>query len=182
MTDNIVDLPKKKINENYPNQNFEFIEDEYWKPVIYHGKVIEKYTVSNYGNVIGPRGYKLKWTPRSKTAPYPSVHLPMQPGLFEHDYEGRQNQVNVHILVANAFLPLDENIPEEIDGFIEIDGRSIHLWSLFTEKQKRWIRSLLQVDHIDDDINNPHVDNLHFTTPYKNNTHIKKALNESCNK
>ena len=187
MSDNITDITKKKINQHFPNQDFGFIEDEYWKPAIMHGKTIDGYTVSNYGNVIGPKGYKLKWTGRSKTQPYPSVHMYFDPDFFEHHYPlntagNADAQINVHILVANVFLPLDENIPEELDKYIEIDGRSVHLWSLFTEEQKLWIRSLLQVDHIDNDKSNPHVDNLQFTNFYANNIHIKKALNESSNK
>ena len=184
MSDNIIELDKtKNKNKNFPKQNFDFIEDEYWKPVIFHGKVIERYTVSNYGNVIGPQGRKLKWTTRSKTAPYPAVSLACPTNLFEHSYR-KTNAivVYVHTLVATAFLPLDENIPKVFDDYIEIDGSPKHVWSLFPESTKFWIRSVLHVDHIDDDKGNPHVDNLMFTTPYENNVHVKRALNESNNK
>ena len=181
--------PQKKVNEAFPNQDFGFIEDEYWKPVIVHGVTMHNYIVSNYGNVIGPQNRKLKWTRRSKINMYPRVGICFDPirytEKFGHTYRllTSKNKPNckvskldadVHILVANAFLPLDENIPEELKEYIEIDGQPKQLWSLLPDHTKLWIRSLLYVDHIDNDKSNPHVSNLAFVSPRGNNPSVKK--------
>ena len=176
---------QKKVNEVFPNQDFGFIEDEYWKPAIVHGVTMDNYIVSNYGNVIGPQNKKLKWTRRSAKNDYPRVGLYFNPNIYEeklgHKYLRRTKSgevskidVDVHILVANAFLPLDENIPEELDEYVEIDGKTRQIWSLLPNHTKTWIRSLLYVDHIDNDRSNPHVSNLNFVSPRQNNTDVKK--------
>ena len=181
-------IAKKKVNEYYPNQDFGFIDDEYWKPVIVHGVTINKYSVSNYGNVIGPHNKKLKWIRNGgSNFQYPGVSLSCDPETLVnsgYNYSPDKSRIgntksvnlvsNVHILVANAFLPLDDNLPEELNEYIEIDGSPKHLWSLFPDHTKRWLRSLLQVDHIDKDKSNPHVSNLTFVSPRANNPYVKK--------
>ena len=183
-------VAQKRVNEHFPNQDFGFIEDEIWKPVVVHGVTVDSYRVSNYGNVIGPQNKKLKWTPRSKAAPYPRVSIYFNPSLLEpagytfkkcKDTDVSKAEVNVHVLVANAFLPINDNIPEELNEYIEIDGQPKHLWSLLPDHTKLWLRSLLNVDHIDNDKSNPHVSNLTFVTPRENNTYVKKQkLEGSC--
>jgi len=181
---------QKKVNIHYPNQDFGFIEDEYWKTVILHGVTIDKYTVSNYGNVIGPQNKKLTWKKNGGNIlnQYPAVSLSCDRTLFESKgsfvptnpiYKNAVKYTsNVHILVANAFLSLDENIPEELDEYVEIDGKTRQIWSMLPDHTKLWIRALLNVDHIDNDRSNPHVSNLKFTSPRKNNSHVKKQALE----
>tara|TARA_B100000287_G_C20169747_1_gene597755 strand:- start:31 stop:585 length:555 start_codon:yes stop_codon:yes gene_type:complete len=183
-------IAQKKVNIHYPNQDFGEIEDEYWKTVILHGVPVEKYIVSNYGNVIGPQNKKLTWRKNGGSTQYPGVGLSCDRALFENrgfvptnlNYKKAVTfTVNVHILVANAFLPLDDNIPEELDEYVEIDGKTRQIWSMLPDHTKLWIRSLLNVDHIDNDKSNPHVSNLTFVSPRKNNSHVKKqALEGSC--
>ena len=182
----------EQVNIHYPNQNFGFIEDEYWKPAIVHGVTLDTYSVSNYGNVIGPRNKKLKWNKNggNPLSQYPAVSMSCNPALFadtgyvpnplklRSGKPGFSKAVtlvsNVHVLVANAFLPLDENIPEELDEYVEIDGKTRQIWSLLPNHTKAWLRSLLHVDHIDNDKSNPHVSNLRFISPRANNSHNKK--------
>jgi len=169
-------------NPDYPNQNFGEIEDEYWKPVVLHGEAVPKYIVSNYGNIIGPSGFKLKWISR-QGYPMVTMYLPHNPfagHYYRENASGNiQTKVNPHILVATAFLPLDDNIPKELDEYIEIDGQPKHLWSLLPEKTKLWLRSLLHVDHIDGDKGNCHVSNLTFVSSRENQEHVKKQRLES---
>ena len=178
---------KKKVNEHYPNQDFGFIEDEYWKPVILYGITIPRYIVSNYGNVIGPQNRKLKWAKNGGNTKYqyPAVGISCDKALFANSgytyAEGCNPKPNVHVLVANAFLPLDDHLPEELNEYIEIDGEPKHLWSLLPDHTKLWIRSLLHVDHIDGDRANPHVSNLTFVSPRANNSHVKKQRLEGSN-
>ena len=187
---------EKRVNEHYPKQDFGFIDDEYWKPVIVHGVTIDKYSVSNYGNVIGPHNKKLKWVKNggNKYSQYPAVSLSCDPESLAdsgYDYVPDRTRIsrtksfnvvsNAHVLVANVFLPLDDNIPQELQEYIEIDGRPKHLWSLLPDHTKAWLRSLLHVDHIDNDRGNPHVSNLRFISPRANNSYVKKkALEGSC--
>jgi hypothetical protein len=74
---------------------------------------------------------------------------------------------------------LDEHIPEELDEYVEIDGKTRQIWSLLPDHTKLWIRDLLIVDHIDNNKANPHVSNLTFTTNRKNNKYVKAQLSES---
>ena len=184
--------PQKKVNQFYPNQDFGIIEDEYWSPVIIHGVTLNKYRVSNYGNVIGPANKKLKWMNNGpKRSQYPGVSLSCDPALLENSeytYAPDKSRVNtvalnarVHVLVANAFLSLDDNLPEELNEYIEIDGQPKHLWSLFPDHTKLWIRSLLNVDHIDNDKGNPHVSNLTYVSPRQNQEYVKRQRLEGSN-
>jgi len=145
------------IRENiaFPEQYLgeEDLPGEEWLPVVYQDEVSDKYFVSNYGGVKGPRGMRLKWVVRSKKSSihYPSVTI-LQPGR-----DVRQ-KADVHVLVANTFLTLTEDtLPEPLRGFN------------LNEEAIRFVRSLLSVDHIDDNPRNPNVDNLRYTSARQNN-------------
>lgn len=182
--------PKKEriYRTAFPDQPMGIYPDEESRPVIYHGAVVENYFVTNYGNVIGPQGKKLKWVDRQG---YPSISL-MLPKVFagyEYDsstsWERKRVSVAVHILVANAFMPLSEReyLPAMLKEEISLGSISVPFWDVCPDTVKSFIRSCLNVDHIDADKTNPHVSNLRYVSPRENNHHIKKAQleNESSN-
>ena len=69
-----------------------------------------------------------------------------------------RQKADVHVLVANTFLTLTEDtLPEPLRGFN------------LNEEAIRFVRSLLSVDHIDDNPRNPNVDNLRYTSARQNN-------------
>jgi len=96
-------------NTDFPTQKFGEVEDEYWKPLILHGEPVPRYTVSNYGNVIGPKGYKLKWN-KNKGYAEVNIYLPQQT-FAGHTYAPNSGRpftcAGVHVLVANAFAFAD---------------------------------------------------------------------------
>lgn len=169
--------PKSPLSNVIGNQRLEEIEDEIWKPIITSRFDASAYKISQYGNIIGKQGRKLKWC---DMAGYASVKI----SLSYDDYfdgafipksatrwnplgnkakTGKQVHQNIkpHQLVAEFFLP--KPVPL---CFSE-------LWPTLNEKQKKWIQSVYIVDHIDDDGFNPHVDNLRWVTTYENNHRVK---------
>jgi hypothetical protein len=183
--------PKKEriYRTAFPDQPLHEIEDEIWKPVVYHGAVVEKYFVSNYGNIIGPQNKKLKWVDRQG---YPSISLMLPKTFAGYEYDSaakgnrRRLSVGVHILVANAFLPLSDKqfLPESLKEEIQVGGVKASFWDICPESIKAFIRSCLHVDHIDANPCNPKLSNLRYVSPRENNHYIKKAQldNESSNK
>lgn len=175
-------LTKKRntTKVNFPAQRLEEIEDEVFVPLLVGKEMIEVpgYTISKYGNVIGPEGRKKIWANQHG---YPHTLISVDIGLFPH-FEGRKNtspdavsdhvtketkNIAIHRCVANAFLP--RPIPECFED----------IWDTLTEDQKQWVQSVYVVDHIDDDKGNPHVDNLQYLTVYENTHHVKRKRNES---
>ena len=150
----------REPNEDFPEQYLgdEDLPGEEWRPIIYQNEVSDTYTVSNYGGVKGPRGKRLKWQVRSKkhTQHYAAVTI-TQPG------RNVRQKADVHVLVANAFLPLtEETLPEPLQGF-GLDENALV-----------FVRTLMNVDHIDDDPKNPRLDNLRYVTPRQNNHFTKQ--------
>lgn len=161
---------KERKGTHFPEQYLgaEDLPGEVWRSVIYHGKVVPKYFVSNYGGVKGPRGKRLIWNCRDKKAhnvyPHVSLHLPLD---FFGEYKKTRTVRHsaVHILVANAFLPLTEDtLPQPLKGYgLRQDALDL-------------IRELLIVDHIDDNKANPRADNLRYTSLRRNNVEYKKKF------
>ncbi|MAD25675.1 MAG: hypothetical protein CMO44_16065 [Verrucomicrobiales bacterium] len=158
------------------NQILGEIEDEIWKPIVTDQYDASPYKISQYGNIMGKKGKKLKW---SSMNGYAGCQLSLSYDDFKgsfipksstglsvnNDYKyGKQVKVGVkpHIFVAEHFLP--KPVPL---CFSE-------LWHTLNAKQQKWIQSVYIIDHIDDNGLNPHVDNLRWVTPYENNHRVKK--------
>tara|TARA_B100001094_G_C17955217_1_gene682623 strand:+ start:115 stop:807 length:693 start_codon:yes stop_codon:yes gene_type:complete len=151
------------------NQNLEFIEDEVWKPIITDRYDASEYQISQYGNVLGKRGQKLKWW---KSNGYMKLSLHLKPSDFTSDFipqsqdiqtDRRNQNIAVHRIVAELFLPKP------------VPLRFSQLWPTLDKKQRDWIQSVYIVDHIDNDRSNPHVDNLRWVTTRENNKYVKAA-------
>ena len=154
------------------NQNLGVIEDEVFKPIITNRYNASEYKISQYGNILGKRGQKLKWfdvrqyctvTVRLKRSDYTSDFIP-QSEYVSGDVI-KQN-IQVHRIVAELFLP--KPVPLCFS----------QLWPTLDKKQRDWIQSVYIVDHIDNDRSNPHVDNLRWVTTRENNKHVKAAKYE----
>lgn len=150
----------REPNEDFPEQYLgdEDLPGEEWRPVVYQNEVSDTYIVSNYGGVKGPQGKRLKWQVRSKKSikHYAAVTI-AQPG------RNVRQKADVHVLVANAFLPLtEETLPEPLQGF-GLDENALI-----------FVRTLMNVDHIDDDPKNPRLDNLRYVSPRQNNHFTKQ--------
>lgn len=182
-------LSKERVyNNKFPEQFTREIVNEEWRPAISHlGTKVKNTQVSNYGNVIGPQGRVLKWVDRGGGYPSVSIMVSELEGGYQYDKSSvssvKKLSTTVHSLVANTFLPLEDNLPEVFREYVEINGIAYRQWDLFSDNLKSYIRSLFHVDHIDGNRANPHVSNLRYVSPRENNHHIKKALleNESSN-
>ena len=73
-------------------------------------------------------------------------------------------QQEVHRLIAETFLPIDDNPPIPIED-----------WNKTPETAKQFIRESAIVDHIIPDLSNNSISNLRWVTPKQNNPHRKKT-------
>ena len=170
--------PRNSTPPKFSNQRFEYIPDEEFRPLVLRIKpniVTDKYKISQYGNVIGPEGVKLRWANKQG---YPHVGLSLPIDIFP-DFVGAANtnkdstglkcttqfkNIAVHRAVANTFLP--RPVPEPFQ----------EIWHTLTEAQQRWAQQGYIVDHIDEDKSNPHVSNLQYLTMWENSFHVKKRI------
>ena len=168
LTDPKLTKQKRRPGDANGNQKLGFIEGEIWKPIITDRFNASDYEISQYGNVIGKRGYKLGWhccngymrsTLSLKISDYSNdAYIPTRgngKGLVAQS-------IDVHRIVAEIFLPRPVPL-----CFSEI-------WPTLDKKQRDWIQSGYVVDHIDDDKGNPHVDNLRWVTVRGNNKWVKE--------
>lgn len=170
--------PRNSQPPSFSNQKLGYVEDEEFKPLVLRLKpdiVTDNYKVSQYGNIIGPGGVKLRW---GNSRDYPHVILCLPNDIFP-DFIGvsatnkdstglksvtQRKTIAVHRAVANTFLA--RPVPEP---FKEI-------WHALTEKQQGWTQRVYDIDHIDGDKSNPHVSNLQYLTPWQNNIRVKSVL------
>jgi hypothetical protein len=170
--------PRNSTPPAFPNQRFELISDEEFRPVVLRINptiTTDKYTVSQYGNVIGPEGKKLRWCNKNG---YPHLGLSLPKDIFPNfvgisttnkDSTGLKSttqfkNIAAHRAVANTFLP--RPVPEPFQ----------ESWHTLTEEQKRWIQQGYVVDHINGDRSNPHVSNLQYLTMWENSKHVKNRI------
>ena len=171
--------------------------DEIWKPVVVRTKIIPGYAVSNHGRITGKKGQFMKINPRNrhKRDDCSRVGLQVPKDLFpDYEYKPRKGKENsnfrritytVHQLVMEAFSPTDENEnppipkkdwkqwPESAKQFIT---NLLETNKILSEK----IKTLLVIDHIDDNPFNNHISNLRRVEPRDNNSYVKKyKLNDT---
>jgi hypothetical protein len=78
-------------------------------------------------------------------------------------------QQQVHRLVAETFIPIDENPPIPVED-----------WKNTPETAKQFIRDSAVVDHVIPDLTNNSVENLRWITPKGNNPHRKEQKSNIC--
>jgi len=163
-------LDNRSRGKYKPNQELGDIPGETFVPIILPNLDCSPYTVSQYGNVIGLRGQKLRW---ASSNGYPSVtlrlplerfseydHIPWQPGSAH--VNTRAKAFKVHTLVGRFFLP--RPIPPIFKD----------IWHTLTEEQKTWVQSPYILDHIDNDRENAHVSNLQWVLNKDNVKEVKE--------
>lgn len=78
--------------------------------------------------------------------------------------ERQERDIPVHILVANTWCPIYEDIPDVPEGMLKALR-----WDTMTKEDKLWCVGLFEVDHKDQDSLNNYSTNLRRTTGQENN-------------
>lgn len=161
-----------ELREKFQDFN---IENEEFVPLFFRGYETD-YKISKYGNVLGKRGQKLKWTNKdTKVRACARVSIyPSNKGTFEDDgytytASNRCTSVYLHRMVALHFLPFPEHLPEELKND----------WSKVSETTQNIIKDSLQVDHLDGNPYNPRWDNLEWVTAKENTRRYILSKNNS---
>lgn len=154
------------------------------REVVYDGKKIPGYYVSNFGNVYTNIKYKRNslgqyqgiYFSESKTLLKPSlnkslngthqcltINLRIPNDLYEYEYlsvskTSKKIRLRVHRLVMEAFRPMMEFPPERLKPF----------WDQIPHEVKLWICESPIINHIDHDSTNNRLDNLEYVTPREN--------------
>lgn len=157
---------------------------EEFREVVYDGKKIPGYYVSNLGNVYTNIKFRRNhlgqyvgiYFSESKTLLKPSlnkstngshesltVHLRIPNDLFEYDYlkvskNSGKIKLRIHRLVMEAFEPIMEYPPKRLRPF----------WDKVPHEVKLWICESPIINHIDHDPTNNRLDNLEYVTPREN--------------
>ena len=153
--------------------------DQELRPMKYQGQVVPGYMIAEDGLVISFKRYKegkpLEWVGAgNKGLKYPSVsiqvpvdNLRQTEGSEVNGYNNAYRKGKVHQLVADTWgdKMLDEHAcPFELKPY----------WDDFPEEVKERLQVYFNVDHIDDDKLNPHIDNLRYVSPRTNHPGNKK--------
>lgn len=160
---------------------FENLKEEF-RPIKKYGKIIPGYYVSKDGRVFSAlstkfikftKEYSKRGTNRLEALRF-SAEVPDT--LFDdYNYSKRNGSKHrgnklritfrVHKVVMDTWKPIDENPPEQIKEY----------WNDLPDPVKEWIKDTAIIDHIDDNPENNHVDNLRWVTPKQNCVHRKKT-------
>ena len=167
LTTSLIGLSNQELRDKYQNLH---IENEEFVPVIWRGIIFPRYTISKYGNIIGPAGKKLLWGKRDNrfTGIKANVNLRTTDILIEDGFEYtkyKQITMQVHRLVAETFLTFPEHLPEALKED----------WKVISKVTQNIIQDCLQVDHKDGNPWNPRWDNLEWMPP-KDNTRRWQAM------
>lgn len=162
------------------------LDGEQWKPTEKWGKTIPDYLVSNYGRVFSLKRnklLKLQNNVHKERGNATTVGLSI-PKDWSQDYQYANNTLvcQVHQLVADAFMPIDDCPPEELsDAWYEVITDDMIGQPRIPEPWKKWVRDTVIIDHLNDNPFDNKLGNFRYTTPIENNTHRKKKLNEQNN-
>jgi hypothetical protein len=145
--------------------------DKEWRPLVKMGKVLPYYYVSREGQIYNTKSGRIRQLHPKPPDGYLTASLSIPNDLYD-DYryfsDGRVNtclmSVQVHKVVAETWLPLDENPPEKLKD----------TWDQVPEEWRQWVKDTAIVDHIDSKVDNNHSDNLRWVTPKQNNYSRKK--------
>lgn len=143
------------------------------KQVVRFGKKLPGYYATRCGKIYSSKTNKFISMYAGKNG-YLSCSLSLPLDLFEdHKYyqasfkrKTFNIQQQVHRLIAETFIPIDEFPPIPIED-----------WDNTPEIAKQFIRDCAVVDHIIPDLSNNSVDNLRWTTPKGNNFARKFVTN-----
>ena len=154
-----------------------------FRPVIYQGITLEKYKIAPDGLVRSlhrKEEQSMSWTATGARGwKYPGVTLAVPCENLQYvdktksTYKKRTNtsqrKVKVHILVADAWGD-EMACPREFEPY----------WDNLPLAVKKIMRKFFEVDHIDNNKLNNHVDNLRFVSSRDNQYHVKgDALGDS---
>lgn len=146
---------------------------EIWKPLVHQGIEVPGYTVSNLGHMRGKRGSILKRN-SNNSGNYPRCKISAPRDLFPHytspnpDANTVPVYVRLHIAVADAHMPFEDNLPAIWQREVTIGGETKRIWDLMDSEQQATLRLSYQVDHIDGDKDNANVSNLRYATGREN--------------
>ena len=142
------------------------------KQVVRYGKELPGYYATKSGKIYSTKTNRFISLFEAKDG-YLRCSLSLPIDIFEdHNYFIQSDkrvsfnlQQDVHRLIAETFIPIDDNPPILIED-----------WNKTPETAKQFIRDCAVVDHIIPDLSNNSVDNLRWVTPKENNSHRKKQM------
>jgi len=144
------------------------------KQIVRFGKELPGYYATKSGKIFSTKTNKFISMFPGKNG-YLSCSLSLPIDIFEDHSYFKSNfkrvtfnlQQQVHRLIAETFIPIDNNPPIPIEDWIKTP-----------ETAKQFIRESANVDHIIPDLSNNSVSNLRWVTPKQNNSHRKKVKGE----
>ena len=147
-----------------------FGDESEMKPLVRYGVNLPGYYATRCGKIFSTKTNRFISLFVGKCG-YLRCSLSLPIDIFEDHNYFKQNdkrvsfnlQQDVHRLIAETFLPIDNNPPIPIED-----------WNKTPETAKQFIRESANVDHIIPDLSNNSVSNLRWVTPKQNNTHRKK--------
>ncbi len=161
-----------ELREKFQDFN---IENEEFIPLFFRGLETE-YKISKYGNILGKRGQKLKWTNKdikhravAAVSLYPASNTIFEDDGYVYKAANKCTAVYVHRMVALHFLPFPEHLPEDLKED----------WHKVSTTTQNIIRDSLQVDHVDGNTYNPRWDNLEWVTAKENTRRSVLSKNNS---
>jgi len=157
--------------------------NEDFKPLIRYGLKIPGYYATRDGRIYSAKRHKFisqftssNYHEKNFGKKYLACSLSLPKDFFLNNMGSKHNyfvphfkknsfniKVEVHRLIAETFIPIDENPPIPMEDWIKTP-----------ESAKQFIRESAVVDHIEPDTSNNSADNLRWVTPRQNNTYRKK--------